>query len=177
MSQSPEQQQQFLSILNGMLDLMSNLNEGEYLEGANMCKNIKELVENMRTNTVYIYMNREKQKGITNQEKLSSNNYLTCPNCNLIVRKDKKSIRLHNKCKTHIRGVYMNKLINNGYNRDEINDFIKRKMFVLSVDEKFEKLYWVCKKHSEIVNYTDEDKQKIYEFYRVGKYRVPYYIE
>jgi len=181
MAQSPEQQQEFLRILNGMLDLMSNLSEGDYLKGADMCRDIKEVVDNMRTNTVYIYMNRERQVGMTNQQKLSSGLYFTCPDCNLIVNKDEKCIKRHKKCKTHIRGVYMDKLIKKGYRKDEVDNFVKRKMFVLTINETYgccQNLLWFCKKHNGVARETDKDqRQHIYEFYKVGNYRVPYYIE
>ena len=146
------QEQQFLSILNNMLDLMSNLTEGEYLQGADMCKKIKTLVDNMRTNVVYIHMSREREFGITNAQKLASGNYFTCPKCNLIVRKDDKCIKRHSKCMTHLRGMYMNKLIQKGYRQEDINDFIKRKMLRMMVNEdvgKWSDLNLFCKKHIE----------------------------
>lgn len=145
-------EQRFLTTLGDMLDLMSKLSEGDYLKGADMCMDIKRLVNEMKGNVVYINMTRGKGCGITHAQKLASGRHHICKVCGIIVGNDSRSIEKHELCITHIRRLHQDRLLQRGIPFERVNDIIKLKHKSVVNECRYEKLYEFTIKHIENVS-------------------------
>ena len=131
-------EQVFLGILNNILDLMSNLSEGDYLKGAEMCKDMNKLVKTMKTNTLYVRMMKDKVEGMTNQQKLASGRWRVCADCGLLVQKTEKAEIKHSRCKTHIRAKFRERLSRKGLPQERIDDLIRIKTKIIDINNSCE---------------------------------------
>lgn len=143
---------EFLETLNGMLDLMSNLSEGDYLKGADMCMEIKRLVSNMKTNTIYINMSKSKGKGLTHTEKLAKGTHHICKDCGIIISNDEKKILKHQQCITHTRRLQQDRLLKCGIPYDKVNDIIKLKHKGVVNEFQHNDLYEFTLRHIRYLN-------------------------
>lgn len=142
----------FLEILNNMLELMSNMSEGDYLKGANMCMIMKNLVNDMKTNIVYINMTSEiRRKGITHIEKLANGGHHICKDCGIIISNDEKNIKKHNRCITHLRRIHQDRLLKKGLSYENVNYFITIKHKGIVNQYKYKKLYEFTLEHIKTV--------------------------
>lgn len=142
----------FLEILNNMLELMSNMSEGDYLKGANMCMIMKNLVNDMKTNIVYINMTKEiRRKGITHIEKLAKGNHHICKDCGIVISNDELKILKHKRCITHLRRIHQDRLLKKGLSYENVNYFITLKHKGIVNQSKYKNLYEFTLEHIKTV--------------------------